>query len=197
MFACWLRQILDAGTGEALTVPTTVARSSNALIGSVSLGDDELRLPETGPPCKVIELPLELPVAPKGKRVQQAGRSRYPTVIMFLERLPNTSGGVCMAQEVLPHATAVEDRADTTFDHTPELEDIFPLSKTSAIMEMERPLSAQRKKMRLRVFRAWALAADVKDMDAVVAVKACGRDIGTTRVSAVGGTTSPEWMDEQ
>eukprot|EP00752_Nemacystus_decipiens_P007665 g6853.t1 len=95
-------EILDAGAGESITAPTTIAGTRNGLIGRVVLGERALRLPEPGdgPPCKVLELPIELPTSTatnavakrRGKHVASgvsSRRKRPAAIIMFLERVPS------------------------------------------------------------------------------------------------------------
>lgn len=66
---------------------------------------------------------------------------------------------------------------------------------------LQRPQRSQRpparEKMQIKVYNAWGLSPGARALDIVVTVMACGRGVGTTHVSSVGGTTSPEWIDEQ
>lgn len=72
------------------------------------------------------------------------------------------------------------------------------LSRHAAAAGSGRSQAAQeKKKVQLRLHRAWGLAKAAKQLDAFVTVRARGRDVGATRVAAVGATTSPEWIDEE
>ena len=93
MYCTTLKQILDAGKGESAASPSlaTQAGRSGALIAHVTLGESDLRFVETGPPCKVLELPLELPTAStvvtgRGRRRAHAQGLHPPSIVLFLER---------------------------------------------------------------------------------------------------------------
>ena len=250
------KQILDAGKGEPAAPSSSSSLSSsaaepgrsNALIGLVTLGESDLRFLETGPPCKVLELPLELPnvppaaVAGRGRRRQAPHAPQglhRPAIVLFLERPPPRGfleiplplpralssptattaapvttiaaahgGGTAPAPApaAAPIAAALSpigsgnESEGQTVQTTPRM-----ISRETVVVdEIGEPppppaatTSLASGKMRLKVLQAWGLAVGAKYFDVVVAVRACGRDVGTTRVSAVGGTTSPEWIDEQ
>lgn len=238
-------KILDAGAGESTTAPTTVAGTRSGLIGRVVLGECALRLPgpADGPPCKVLELPIELPAsttrtAGNARRGQVSSgvsgrRTRPGTIILFLERVTSPpprprSSQDAVVSSLLQHgapsnqtmpataaavaAIACETAATVAIDI--ENKDAGSASTTDARAPATQTWSeggsqqqAQvqprpsrppaRGKMQLKVFSAWGLSRGAKALDVVVTVMACGRGIGTTRVSSIGGTTSPEWIDEQ
>ncbi len=230
-------QILDASAGEAATAPTTVAGTRNALIGRVAIRDDALRLPgpEDGPPCKVFELPIELPTsaaaeAPTRHRTHhrsgaqsRGGGPRIPgTITLFLERLlpppqvrlPARTTVVAENRDGTDHATAIATTIATDSNNDKKHEGIGEVVAAAASESASRAHGAgrsrqqprdpprprrppPRKKMQLKVFRAWGLSSRARALDVVVSVMACGRSVGTTRVSSVGGTTSPEWIDEK
>lgn len=168
-------------------MPTTVAGVNSALIGRVALGGSDLRLPQTGPACRVFELPLEIPAPPhnttKTDGIVPSQLLPRPSIILFLERLhtPVPDAGFPVHKALLKTATVRQD----------------PSSVTMATGEAPLTPPVERKMMQLHVRQAWALAPGAKAFDAVVTVRACGRNVGTTRISAIGGTTSPEWIDEQ
>lgn len=205
--ACLLSQVLDADAGEAITAPSTIAGIRRALIGSVTLGARDLRLPDALPPCKVVELPVELPVVRSAKTAGGATlhnhHIRGPTMTMFLEKASAPYHDTVSVPHAVLSTTIPAVAMTTTQDeetNVPNIENLSITPKTRATTagnQQERPLPAERKMMQLKTFRVWGLAAQAKVLDAIVRVRACGRDVGTTRVSAVGGTTAPEWIDEQ
>ncbi|CAM9550021.1 unnamed protein product, partial [Laminaria digitata] len=92
-------EILDAGKGEppppssSTSSATEAGRSSSSLIGHATLGESDLRFPETGPPCKVLELPLELPTAStaagggvRRRHTHAQGGPHRPAIVLFIER---------------------------------------------------------------------------------------------------------------
>lgn len=252
-------QILDASAGESATAPTTVAGTRSALIGRVAIRDHALRLPgpENGPPCKVFELPIELPTSaaaeaptryrtrPHSGAQNRGDGPRIPGIItLFLERRlpppqvrlpPNqaelapftrqqpaalvatttgaaaTAGG---ARDETAHPTAFATSKATDSTAGKEHKGINEILTTAASESVARAHGAGRStrqpegpprpgrpppldKMQLKVSRAWGLSSRARALDVVVSVMACGRSVGTTRVSSVGGTTSPEWIDEK
>ncbi|CAM9640751.1 unnamed protein product, partial [Ectocarpus sp. 12 AP-2014] len=246
-------EILDASAGRSATTLSTVAGARSGLIGHVVLGESTLRLPDPGdgPPCKVVELPIQLqePPSTTTKRrglttanqpfngVQNGGERKRPaTIILFLERRPppmapppsrglNPLSAPHEAKETTeatsPTAMAAEtngrDRTDTTrsratveYDTTVKEtgHDDGNDMDTAAIIadsehkrpRLQRPQRSQRRsareKMQIKVYNAWGLSSGARALDVVVTVMACGRGVGTTHVSSVGGTTSPEWIDE-
>lgn len=239
-------QILDAGAGESTTAPTTVAGTRSGLIGRVVLGERALRLPERGdgPPCRVFELPIELPTSTttntvakrRGKRVASAvsNRTKRPaTIILFLERVPPPTrsspsqdvkassalrqGAPSTTQTTATTAAAAVTDHDTTtatttaYGKNESAENALLVDPTASVTQVpveggreqqprtqprpQRPPA--REKIQLRVLSAWGLSQGAKALDVVVAVMACGRGVGTTHVSSIGGTTSPEWIDER
>lgn len=210
---CLSSQILDANLGEDAAAPMTVASSSSALIGFATLEERDTRLPENGPPCKVLELPLELPVASPAKRGRGRGakvphHTRRPVITLFLEKSLVPLGDRVSTPYASPSATAsvvataaaqhgvasLKVEEQQTLSSSPEPPDIA--MKTEGKAPGSEPRTT-RESMQLKVIQAWGLVAGAKALDTVVTVRACGRNLGTTRVSAVGGTTSPEWIDEQ
>ena len=307
-------QVFDAGKGEpSATSTATEARRSSALIGHATLGESDLRFVEDGPPCKVLELPLEL-ASPAPNTATGAGKRRQhahvrglhlPAIVLFLERPPlqakspssslsasasatisvsksspnspvvasmasrsgamvgasttvspsrsmvhvsttvvnNHDGGAAspsnagvdqtgataiMSPTIAAAAAVIHDdgsaappkggEAQTSVRTTSSersMADVDedrggppppPSPMASGKIELKAlrggepappspPLESG--KMQLKVLQAWGLAARAKYLNVAVTVRACGRHVGTTRVSAVGGTTSPEWIDEQ
>lgn len=201
------------------------------LIGRATLEDHDLRLPDTGPPCKVIEHRLALVDSPPPSHGVNRGPSHatgtIATVVMFLERVAAGPDPVVAPSNdrVVPPAAplstpATENTTTTAGDQTRMInEDDGTTSNTrnttklvssvpmSVGKEQPRPqspspppplpVSRHKQKVQVKVLQAWGLASGAKVLDAVVTFRACGRDVGTTRVSAVGGATSPEWIDEQ
>ncbi|CAM9193761.1 unnamed protein product [Scytosiphon promiscuus] len=237
-------EILDAGAGEAATLPTTVVGTRSALICQVSLGEPALRLPESGPPCKVLELPVELPKTAAtratgnakslrkgdhestGARVGSGGMKKRPgTIVLFLKRLnpltrsrqssdtvgsPDQRSAATAIAAASARAEAGEFDVDGNGNNdTATKTYVHPTSARASSVERRDgreekhggsrrpPRPPARKKMQVRIFRAWGLSSGARALNLVVAVTACGRSIGTTPVSLVGGTTSPEWIDAQ
>lgn len=241
-------QILDAGAGESTMTPTTVAGTRDGLIGRIVLGERALRLPGPGegPPCKVLELPIELPTstttvtAAKGReRHVSSGLSnrkkRPGTIILFLERvLPpppthsRSSQDMVVSSPSLQGAPSTQTRtainaAETAAAHDATAtetigrknkyaESALTGGAPAAITKMmhgedrseqhprvqPRPQRLPaREKMQLNILSAWGLSSRSKTFDVVVTVMACGRSVGTTHVSSIGRTTSPEWIDER
>lgn len=308
------KQIVDAGKGEppppsSSTLSATEAgRSSSSFIGRATLGESDLGFPETGPPCKVLELPLELPTASTAARggvrrrhAHAQGGPHRPAIVLFIERPPRVfletpppppppsqetpstpistsvlststaaihDGATAAAAAALSpnDGSATRDRAaaaspsdgsggeghtahqkqtmseisredvvvvddesrlspnDGSGDesHTVHHKTISNTNREAVVVVVDDesgkappprppppasapapPLASPSSsrlasgKMQLKVLEAWGLAVGAKYLDVVVAVRACGRDVGTTLVSAVGGTTSPEWIDQQ
>lgn len=236
-----------------------MAGARSALIGRVSIGEHALRLPGPGdgPPCKVLELPIELMTSSAAKTPTRHGKHTHSdaqnrgddrqipgAITLFLERiLPPSPVRLRSDEDLLVSSTRQEPTAvvaATTVEATatPEAHDgttsatavaAIPATGSSTDNDHEdigktvttnpsapvartqgsggsnrqprgppppgRPPA--REKMQLKVSQAWGLSSRARAMDVVVAVMACGRSVGTTRVASVGGTTSPEWIDEK
>lgn len=196
------------------------------LIGRATLRDHDLRLPDTGPPCKVIENQLEVVDSQPSHGVNRGpshATATIATVVMFLERVvsaapivvPSHDRAVSPASPSTPTTEHVattlgggmtRNNQDDSASNTRNTSSF--VSPTTMSAGKEQPSSPplprspplvkrHKEKMQVKVIQAWGLASRAKVLDAVVTVRACGRDAGTTRVSAIGGTTSPEWIDEQ
>lgn len=176
---CWYAQIIDADDGESGV--------GGSLIGRIPLQDHNLRLPATGSPCKVFEHPLQIVAPPETQHPRQRRRSSYPhstmapvaTAIMVLDKVPPLA---TKTSPTMTASTALSDGRKNASSHAPA---------------GGSQLQSEQQKVQLRINRAWGLAKEVKKLDTVVTVRACGRDMRTTRMSAIGGTTSPEWVDEE
>ena len=232
-----------------------MAGTRSGLIGRVVLGERALRLPEPGdgPPCRVFELPIELPpptttnTAAKGRGKPVAAgvtnrKKRPGTIVLFLERAPSptrssqlssalqqgapstqtapaTAAAVAAAAAAAAHdtpaaaistanaaiATATANSKNKSAESALAEGPAASVTQTPVEDGIEQQARIQprlhrppaREKMQLKVLSAWGLSRGAKALDVVVAVMACGRGIGTTHVSSIGGTTSPEWIDER
>ena len=231
-----------------------MAGTRSGLIGRVVLGERALRLPEPGdgPPCRVFELPIELPpptttnTAAKGRGKPVAAgvtnrKKRPGTIVLFLERAPSPTrssqlssarqqgapstqtapataaavAAVAAAAHDTPAAaistanaaiaTATANSKNKSAESGLAVDPAASVTQTPVEDGIEQQARIQprlhrppaREKMQLKVLSAWGLSRGAKALDVVVAVMACGRGIGTTHVSSIGGTTSPEWIDER
>lgn len=163
---------------------------SGELIARMRFRSGDLLIPATGPPCKVLECPLELMSSPLGAP-KHGGNANVthtevlsPTMTVFLEQESTTSSskgdgssGMCGSR-----ITAVANAHMNEGMH-------------GAIGADELGIELLEKVV-LRVHGAKGLAPGARALDVFVVVRACGTEAGTTRVSDVGNTTSPEWIDE-
>lgn len=183
-------QIVDAGQRGA--------GAAGEAVGRVCLGSHDLRIPATGPPCTVVERPLERAPPPagasaRGHREAAPRRTEQqppppplppPTITLFLEK-PGSASSV--REEQPPSAAA----------SVPRVESSHCLESGPENMETWMPARRDSRKLRLRIRGARRLVPAAKGLNVVVVVRACGREVGTTRVPTAGGTRSPDWLDEE
>lgn len=184
------RQVLDAGAGKSATGPAPTAEINSTVIGSAMLKNQDLQLPGTSPPCKVLELPLELTPLPSTASHSISKNTRdkissLPTMFVFLERSPVYDHVKGPAVEVAQSSVKTISGDNDLGTHSPRTTKDSPR------------YNAERKMMQLKLLRAEGLSRAANATGIIVIVRACGRYAGATRVSTVGGTTSPEWIDEQ
>lgn len=154
------------------------------------LDDRDLQLPGTSPPCKVLELPLELVSLASAASSSDFKNARdkispLPVMFIFLERSP-------ISDHVKGPAVGVAHSSGKTTSRTDDLGGHPPWTTKDSPR-----YNAQQKMMQLKLLRAEGLSRAANAMGVVVIVRACGRYAGTTRLSTVGRTMSPEWIDEQ
>lgn len=185
-----LRQVLDAGAGESAREPPAAAGISSTAIGGAVLDNQDLQLPDTSLPCKVLELPLELQAPPSAASRNNSKNTRdkispLPTIFIFLERSPVSDHVKSSAAEAAQFSVEAISGDGNLGAQPPRT------------TEDSSRYNTEGKMIQLKLLRAEGLSRAAKAMGVVVVVRACGRYEGTTRVSTAGRTTSPEWIDEQ